>query len=201
MTYLLEVAVCWTAFYLFYHAALCRETFHQLNRWYLLTTVGLGLVIPAVEISLPGGMGEAPSTVYLQPITVGVAAMETLVISATAEEKTFDWFWLLKTLYFIGVAMMLTRFVAGLFQIFKLYSASEITPASGYRFIQTRSPHSPFSFFRNLFWSEDFKVSEEDRRNIIRHEEAHIFQRHSYDVIWLELLGVAFWCCPPVYWY
>src|SRR5690606_3360738 len=73
--------------------------------------------------------------------------------------------------------------------------------ANGYQFIMTAACHVPFSFFKNLFWSKNFEVDEEDRQNILRHEEAHIFQRHSVDVILFEILGVVFWCSPFLYLY
>jgi hypothetical protein len=70
MTYLLEVTTSWAVFYGIYHLLLRAETFHRWNRWYLLTTLLLGLAIPTLDIDL--ATAEARPSYLLQPITVGV---------------------------------------------------------------------------------------------------------------------------------
>lgn len=200
LTYLLKVLLCSAAFYLIYHLLLRRETFFRLNRWYLLGTTILSLIIPAIELNWQAT--QAPVAVYyLQPVTVGVEQLETVISAASAKDQAFDFWTLLTWAYGAGVALALARFGYGLFQIFRLYRVAEVVPVKGYRFVSTHAPHVPFSFFKNLFWSIKFKVSETDRQSIIRHEEAHIFQWHSLDVILFELAGVFLWFNPFIYLY
>ncbi|MBI1224604.1 MAG: TonB family protein [Bacteroidetes bacterium] len=197
--YLLEVTLCWAVFYGIYHLLLRSETFHCTNRWYLLATLLLGLAIPALDIDLSAA--EASPAYLLQPITVGMKEFEAIVITASQREKSIDFqavaFWT----YCLGVMLALVRFGFGLSQISKLYRRSEVTPSSGYRFVETSAPHLPFSFFNNLFWSKNFVTTEEERHSIVRHEEAHIFQKHSHDVVLLELVAAFAWCVPFVYFY
>lgn len=202
LSYILKVTLCWAAFYLIYHLLLRRETFFRLNRWYLLGTALLSLVLPYLHLQFfAEAPAAAPVVIYLQPITIGVEQLETVIISASNEAAVFDYWQLLGWVYLAGVALALCRFGYGLFKIFKLYRAGEKEVHGSYRYIATPMSHVPFSFFKNLFWSKEFQVSEEDRQNILRHEEAHIFQRHSVDVILLELLGIVFWCSPLIYLY
>ncbi len=35
----------------------------------------------------------------------------------------------------------------------------------------------------------------------MQHEKAHVRQRHSYDVVFLEILNIVFWCSPFIYLY
>lgn len=200
LSYLLKVTLCWAAFYLVYHLLLRRETFFRLNRWYLLGTTLLGLLLPALELNWQAA--EAPEAVYyLQPITIGMEQLETVIVTSSMQEQTFDFWALLSWIYWGGAGVALARFGYGLFQIFRLYLEAEKAPGNGYRFVMTQPPHVPFSFFKNLFWSKKFEVSEADRQSIIRHEEAHIFQKHSLDVMLLELAGVFLWCSPFIYLY
>ena len=200
LTYILKVTLCWAAFYLVYHLLLRRETFFRLNRYYLLVTVLLGLGLPAFEFNWQ--LAETPAAVYyLQPITVGVEQLETVIVTASAQEEGFDFWALLTWVYWAGVAITLASFGYGLLQISRLYRQAEMAPGKGYRFVSTHQPHVPFSFFKNLFWSKKFEVSEEDRLSILRHEEAHIFQWHSLDVMLFELAGVFLWCSPFIYLY
>ncbi|MCF8246355.1 MAG: M56 family metallopeptidase [Saprospiraceae bacterium] len=199
MNYLLEATFCWAVFYGIYHLLLRSETFHRTNRWYLLGTLLLGLVIPVLDIDLT--VTEASPAYLLQPITVGVQQLETIVITASQREQGIDFQAIVLWIYWLGVVISLARFGYGLSQIERLYRHSEIAPSSGYRFVKTSAPHLPFSFFDNLFWSKNFVTTEEERRTIMRHEEAHIFQKHSHDVVLLELVAAFAWCVPFVYFY
>lgn len=199
ITYLLEVTGCWAVFYSIYHLLLRVETFHCTNRWYLLTTLLLGLAIPALDIDLVS-VEESP-TYLLQPITVGVQQLEAIVVTASQRQQSIDFQLVALWIYWLGVALSLARFGYGLWQIGRLYYRSEVRPAHGYRFVTTTAPHLPFSFFKNLFWSKNFEATDEDRRSIVRHEEAHIFQRHSHDVVLLELVAAFTWCIPFVFFY
>ena len=71
----------------------------------------------------------------------------------------------------------------------------------GYKVALTDKEHLPFSFFNVLFWSRHHSTNPEDKQHIIRHELAHIRDRHSLDVIFLELLSIAMWCSPLIYFY
>ncbi|MBK9013404.1 MAG: TonB family protein [Saprospiraceae bacterium] len=199
MSYLLEVTLCWAVFYGIYYLLLGRETFFRWNRWYLLATLMFGLVIPALNIDL---MASTKSPAYLlQPITVGVQQLEAIVVTSSKAGEAIDFQAVMLWIYWMGVLVALARFAYGLTQIHRLYHHSEKATAHGYCLVTTAAPHLPFSFFRNLFWSKNFVVSEEDRRSIMRHEEAHIFQRHSFDVVLLEVVAALAWCVPFVYFY
>jgi TonB family protein len=56
-----------------------------------------------------------------------------------------------------------------------------------------------FSFFGWLFWDETEALSEAEKDQVLRHEEAHIRQRHSADVLLLEIAGIFLWFNPFVY--
>lgn len=197
-TYLLETAACWAVFYGIYHLLLRGETFHRTNRWYLIGTLLLGLGIPALDIEL---LAPAKEAYLLQPITVGAQELEAIVVTASKSKQAIDFQIIGMWVYWLGVAVSLARFGFGLLQIRRLFAWGEVLPANGYRFVTTTAPHLPFSFFDNLFWSKKLEVTAEERRSIVRHEEAHIFQRHSHDVVLLELVAAFAWCVPFVYFY
>ena len=52
INYLLEVSICLGVFYFIYRTLLQKETFFQLNRFFLLLSLGLALVIPLINIDL-----------------------------------------------------------------------------------------------------------------------------------------------------
>jgi len=69
ISYFLKVTICWGLFYLLYTLFLSKETFFAANRWYLLTTLLLGLIVPVVLIDVTAIFTAAPTPqTYLQPI-------------------------------------------------------------------------------------------------------------------------------------
>ena len=56
-----------------------------------------------------------------------------------------------------------------------------------------------FSFFDKLFWDETQQLTEQERDQIIQHELEHIRQRHSWDILYYQLLCVFFWFNPAIH--
>ena len=50
--YLLKVSACSGLLFLYYHIALRNKLFHQWNRFYLLATIIVSLVIPTLEFNI-----------------------------------------------------------------------------------------------------------------------------------------------------
>ncbi len=204
--YVIKVSICWLAFYLLYRLFLHRETFFQINRFYLLLTLGLGLLIPGMD--LPGlfqNSGGQSSIVYLQPITIGVQSLSTtleeIVVTPMTNKATFSIGQLLLAIYWLGVVFFSLRLFVGLYQIWRLYRQGSIEAKGDYMQVSTQPFHLPFSFFHYLFWSKEFSVNATDQAKILQHEMAHIRGRHSLDVLILELIKILLWCSPVIYLY
>jgi N-acetylmuramoyl-L-alanine amidase len=64
------------------------------------------------------------------------------------------------------------------------------------RFVNTDEPGTPFSFFRWLFWNSRIELNSEPGQKIFRHELFHINQRHSVDILFLEIVAALAWFNP-----
>jgi TonB family protein len=78
---------------------------------------------------------------------------------------------------------------------------SRIVPKHHYRLVYTEGKLPSSSFFSYLFWDNTQALSEKEAGQIMAHEEAHIREGHSYDVLYMALLKVVFWFHPLVYLY
>ena len=205
LTYILEVSCCWLLFYSIYRLWLRNETFFQLNRSYLLFTILLGLLVPMTEFPFFAEAEDSFSGYYLQPITIGMQAMEgtleEIVVTPIGTGSTWNWSTLLLLIYGAGVLYFASRFIIGLLQILRLRENGIIEQRQGYQFIQTPGQHLPFSFFNMLFWSSGMITNTQESRQILRHELAHIQQKHSYDILFIEMLSILFWCSPLIHWF
>jgi TonB family protein len=202
ISYFLEVSICWAMFYLLYILLLSNTTFFNANRWYLLISLALGLMLPLVE--WPSWNEPAVTQfqeLYLAPITIGVESIEQQVVTITPEQGIDYWTLALKVIYCLGFLLSAILMSKGLLQIWALFKHSERERKAEYILVNTKALHLPFSFFNYLFWSEEQEMDAADREKILSHELAHIKGLHSVDVLFLELLCVLFWWNPMIYFY
>ncbi|NUO03385.1 MAG: TonB family protein [Saprospiraceae bacterium] len=199
--YLLESSLCWLLFYGFYALTLSRETFFGLNRWYLLSTLALGAVIPLLEIPVEWIIPtpEISLSAWLPMAEIGGMGPEIVVIPAPAKPSLFQT--LVLPVYWAGVAFAGVRFVVGLVQIFLLYVKGSKKHFVGHTVVTTTRTHLPFSFGNWLFISRHNNFSTEETEKIVRHELAHIRGWHTADVLLLEIVCILLWWSPPVYLY
>ncbi len=200
LNYLLEVTLCWGVFYLIYALLLSRQTFFVVNRWYLISTLTLGLLIPLLEWQQPVSIEQHPIVNTIEPLQITVQQFEQKIIVAQ-QQNYFNWWNILLALYWIGVGVCTLRFGHGLWKIWQTYRSSEVVQNGNYRIVYTNSSHLPYSFFNCLFWSRQFEAELSEQQQILRHEEAHINEWHTLDVLWMEVLGILFWCSPMIYLY
>lgn len=187
--------------YGFYALTLSRETFFQLNRWYLLSTLALGAIIPYLEIPA-GWVTQAPevaSSAWLPMAEVG--EMPTVVVTATSASPAFNIWSVLMPFYWLGVIFAGMRFLLGLSRILRLYFRGQKIRHATYTLVLTHPGHLPFSFGRWLFISAENHFSEAETEKIIGHELAHIRGQHTADVLLLEIFCILLWWSPAIYLY
>ncbi|MEO0332348.1 MAG: M56 family metallopeptidase, partial [Bacteroidota bacterium] len=197
VNYLLEVSVCWGAFYLFYHFLLTNQTTYQYNRFYLLAASLLGVVFPLLEIPLGTATSNVvnPSAIWLDPFL----ALDTPVTA----ESTFQWRWdyFFGIVYGAGLLGMLGYYFRQFLSISWAIRQSQPQPLSKekYRLLHTEGKFPTSSFFKFLLWDNTQTLAVSEARQMMAHEETHIRQKHSYDITYFTLLKIVFWFHPLVY--
>ena len=90
------------------------------------------------------------------------------------------------------------RFVIKLYRIarFIMLRKHVASDERGYILLPTSGILPTCSFFRYLLWDDTAQVSEREMIQMRRHEEIHIHQGHSLDVIYFEILCIVFWFNP-----
>ncbi len=201
LQYLLEVTLCWAVFYAIFFAFLRQVTFFSVNRWYLLSTLLLGIFIPLlrhVEIDL-----HQEQISQALPLVMMVGEMPAQM-AISVEEATIDWqqyiYWALGGVYFIGVSFFAYRLLRSLYKIYQLKSMARVEIADQAILLHTDQPHLPFSFLHYIFISDQVALSEE-YDDILRHEIEHVRSHHTINVLLIELIQILFWFNPFIYLY
>lgn len=200
LIYLLESSICLGVFYLFYMMVLHDQPSHQYNRFYLLATSFLSFILPLLEVPvlLGEGVGNMAGTyqsfILLDPALLSDAATTDWTSLITLQNALFF-------LYGSGVLLSLTLFLKQSARLVRTVRKNKVTLRKDYLLVYTEGEMPTSSCFSYLFWDNNQQLSSKEAEQIIAHEEAHIRQKHSYDVFYMAMLKVLFWFHPMVYLY
>jgi TonB family protein len=190
--YLLEANLYLGVFYAVYYLFLSNDTHYALNRVYLLATSVISFVIPLLQLGF-----LKPVEPQLISLTL-IAPTHPATISsniAPIEVVSFTWQDGLIWAYLLGVAVLFIIFSIKIYQLVKLTRVANAQVDPAYKLIYVDDSNTAFSFFNYLFIGT--KSSGTD--TIIQHELVHIRQKHSADIILIELLKIVNWFNPFIY--
>lgn len=194
INYFIIVSICWIALYLVYFLFLKRETFFLTNRAYLVSSLILGLLIPAYRwIPADWYVQTQDSTAFF--ISDAIQASVTV-----APQSTWSWIDLVAMIYMAGILFMAARFAHGLLRIYRLYRSGIKDKSGSLNLVYTDQLHLPFSFWQTVFISNELPLSDE-LESILTHEEVHIKEWHTVDILLVEVFHIFFWFNPiiPLY--
>ncbi len=194
LSYVLQVIACSGILYGYYHFFLRNERFHQYNRFYLLFALFAGIFLPLLKVPIPV---NAESTVSIPAIFISNG--ENITVTAGYNSVNY------KTLLY-GASLLLSlslliRLAMAVNKIVAIRNKSEEKRFQGFTLIKTDHPHSPFSFFKWMFWNKNTTLESDEGRHIFRHEMYHIRSRHSWDLLFIEIILCLFWFNPFFYLY
>jgi hypothetical protein len=185
MLYLLESAACLALFYFGYWLFLRKETYFCLNRFYLVFSIIASLIIPVFKVTSPFLTAKAPVNSYLYP-------------AAVTPPKTWGVAETLLLVYAVGAVLFLTRFIFHMIKLYFVIRKHGAHKVNGLKIVSVDKDFSPFSFLNFLFIN-DRQINEINMRRIIAHENIHIKQYHSFDILLIELLTIFQWFNPFVW--
>jgi len=194
--YLLQVTVCSGVLYGYYLLALRNEVFHHWNRYYLLATVGLSLLLPAIRIPVrqkAAVTDQVPAARMLEVVATGDAYVEALGRSEALQLSTGHWLLLGYAVVSLVVLIVLLQALWRIRRILRRHPQVEL---EGCRLVVTRERGTPFSFLRYVFWHADVPLSTEAGQRMLKHELVHVRERHTYDKLLLGAALVPCWGNP-----
>lgn len=195
LLYALKGIIYSTIFFGYYCLALRNKRFHYYNRFYLLLTVLLSLLLPLVHLQLWQWNSSNAGVIKL----LNVTTVDSNEITITANSSSFDWKESAIILYGIIALGLLLAAAFSVIAIFRLKTKYKVERIQNINFINTDLQQSPFSFFNNLFWKNTLSITEEGGKQIFTHELTHIEQKHSWDKLFMRMVTALFWF-NPLYW-
>lgn len=189
--YELKAAVLLAVFYMFYRLLLSRDTFHRFNRVMLLVISLLSLILPLCEITvhrtvdIPAWlltMQESRSATVVEEAVNGTGGWETAAVS----------------LYIAGVMAVLAHTGFAVADVLRIILRGRRIPQEdGVVIVVTDRDTAPFSWMKYIVFCEsDFRAGHEA---ILRHEKAHVRMRHSWDLLFTDIVTALQWFNPAVW--
>lgn len=192
--YSVKVAVCLALFYLFHKLLMSRDTFHTFNRFAILSMMLLSLVLPLVHLSLDSEAGINRGTVALE----GLVAQTVVADGGNGVGDGLSLTQLLLAAYVLGVVLFVGKALLSVGSLLRLIRRARcVEVRNGIRIYTMQGDISPFSWFRYIIMSE--KDWQENRREIVLHEMAHIRRCHSMDVAVCNMMIVFQWYNPAAW--
>ncbi len=192
LTYAFGVVVCSALFVLFYRTVLYRRTTFLAARIYLLASLVVAAVIPALDIPVW----------RVAPIEIAAVAMP-FEISHTAPPVTVavpvDWLKVsLWSLYGLGIVALGLAMIRQLVHIANIKLRAEIFRTEECRLAVSEEVSTPFSFLGTIFIGRE--ISGTEMRQIVLHEASHVRHRHSQEKIAMETIKNIMWFNPFAWW-
>ena len=193
--YMLKVIICSGILFAYYWLFLRNKIFHGYNRFYLLASMLLSLLLPLIKINFWQQATQANQAIrVLQAVSIGDDYMTNMVVTSQRSN------WSLEQLYamaywFVSIIFLLVM-LRSLFLIRTLLKQNTIQRIEDVAFVCTNHESTPFSFLKYIFWNSSIDINSTTGRQIFKHEVAHIQQKHTHDKLFVNIILIFCWCNP-----
>ncbi|WP_318343897.1 M56 family metallopeptidase [Flagellimonas baculiformis] len=196
LIFLLKSTACLAIFLTFYKLILEKESIHQFKRFFLLGALITSFLIPAVVFI---EYVDVPEQIVLSASPIAGEIPSTTTEQVVAEESYFDWEIGLWAVYVLGVIGFGFRFVRNLTQIALRIRKNPKFKENFITRVLLRQSLPPHTFFNYIFLNQRQFEEKHIPQEVLLHEETHAKQRHSLDILFIELAQVILWFNPIIY--
>ncbi|GAB2760237.1 M56 family metallopeptidase [Salinimicrobium soli] len=187
--YFLKSAACLALLLGFYKLLLEPEDMHVFKRFYLLASVLVSALIPLITF-----------TEYVEISPVSGVKNVIFTWDSVAAEPQFTWLpFLLWGIYIAGVVFFSAIFLRNFSELIQKIKKNPKVPQSKAIDVLLPEDLPPHTFWSYIFLNKERYNKKEIPQEVYEHEQAHAVQKHSIDVLLMEILQIIFWFYPVVY--
>jgi len=192
--FLLKVNVALLLFCAGYYLVLRHLTFYTLNRFYLVTAILFASVYP--QINLSGFVQRHQQIVKpVQAVVFNWQAPAEKFASRLARPNYWDY---VEIIFWTGVIFLALRLLVQLYSLYKLYRNSTASNIYGHDIRVLNGKTSPFSFWKSIYVNPE-NHEPADLKAILMHEQVHVNDWHTIDILLAELSTIFYWFNPGIW--
>jgi len=196
--YILKIILSSGLLLLIYFLFLEKEKMLHFNRFYLLFSIAFSLVIPFFTINFEST--QIPIAETLDWTDESFLTNNSLQTIGEDKRQSLlpD---LLLVCYIFITSFFLYRFISNIGAFSSKIKTNKLIPYFHAKLVLTKNKLVPHSFLNYIFINQvDFEKGNIEKE-ILLHELTHVKQKHSLDILLLELLLISFWFNPFFYLY
>ncbi len=192
VAFFIKFILCSGFLYSFYKLFLERESMYKINRFYLLFSLIFSLIAPLYKIDLPITATET----NISPELLAFLMQNPELLQ---QERGINFGDILNVIYILVGVIFLVRFIYNLYELMFKIKTEEKIKDQEITYILDLDSNQPYSFWKYIFIPK--KQLKSLHQNLIDHEKAHCIQKHSLDILLIEIFQILFWFNPFIYFY
>jgi hypothetical protein len=177
-------------FSVIYFIVLKKLTFYTANRAFLLFGILFSSAYPFIDLT--AWMEQSNLLPEVVP-----RIKENFIQFTERGLESFLWN-LITYIFYAGVIFMAIRLLLQFVSLWKIHTQSKPGRFDNLKVRILEDEVSPFSFWQTIYLNPELHVKD-DIANIIAHEQVHIKQWHTIDILLSEICLVIYWFNPGVW--
>ncbi len=187
LIYIVKVSVLTAVLWLIYKFLLRKDTFFNTKRLYFIAGMFLSFLLPLWRIKKVIPVDTISLPIPINNLLTG----NTVAISLP---QGFDWNNLLYVLL-AGTVILLLKMLIDLAGIYRLIATGIKEQKNGFVLVKVDKDISPFSFGKYIVINPK-QFTPEEMQMVIAHEQVHISEKHSIDVLLSVIFTALQWYNP-----
>ena len=189
--YILKSGICLAIFYGFYKLVLEKESFHVFKRTYLLGSTVLAFIIPLITFTEYIEVIPQENPLFIPEFTIRNNIIENEPINYTP--------YILWSIYSLGVLLFSLKFFKNLIELIIKVRRNPKFKNHSFINVLLQDPVIPHTFFNYIFLNKQKFETHQIPKEVLLHEQTHAKQKHSLDVLFIEILQIMLWFNPFIY--
>lgn len=191
LTYVLQVNLLLVIVYIGYILLLKNLTFYQINRGYFILGVTFSFIYPFLDI-------KSLFQQHIEPVGEVIHYLPEFFVDQSDATSVFTLNNLLLVVMAVGSGVFIIRLLVQLLSLLRIHLRSEAAVWKTFMYRNVLFPIVPFSFFNKIYVNKQ-QHRENELLDIFKHEDIHVKGRHTFDILFTEIVFITCWYNPVVW--
>ncbi|MFD2943245.1 M56 family metallopeptidase [Flavobacterium notoginsengisoli] len=180
-----------------YHLFLEKERMFRFNRYFLLLSLLFSMAVPFISFEVQGEIPAVYKNVIpLETITNKELPIQVEMTNVKTDLQVDYWISVLEVAYLVITLLLSFRFIYNIYTIIHKAQVSKVILYQNTRMVLLSENNLPYTFWNTIYISQKDFENREIEQELFTHEIAHVKQKHTIDVIFIEVLKIIFWFNP-----
>jgi beta-lactamase regulating signal transducer with metallopeptidase domain len=175
-----------------------KEKSHQFNRFYLLTSIVISFVIPFLSFEIIEIIPVVKNIESIKLETFSSAFNKNPILeNVILLQETINYIpHLLWSLYGLMTLLLIIRFAKNCFNLISKSKLNQNVKYQNANLILIAEKMLPHTFLNSIFINSEDYNNRNIEEELFTHELVHVTQKHTFDILFIELLMAIFWFNP-----